>query len=50
MKALAGPLESPEEVDHFVKNFKGTQVELAKAIDTQLKFYKKVINDSKTII
>ena len=45
MKALAGPLESPEEVDHFVKNFKGTQVELAKAIDTQLKFYKKVIND-----
>ena len=45
MKALAGPLESPEEVDHFVKNFKGTQVELAKAIDTQLKFYKKVIDD-----
>ncbi|KAL5257548.1 hypothetical protein ACHWQZ_G012468 [Mnemiopsis leidyi] len=45
VKALGGPIESPEEVDQFVNNFKGSQGELAKAIDTQLKFYKKIIND-----
>ena len=45
VKGHGGPLESPDEVDQFVQNFKGTRKELAEAIDLQLKFRKVVIND-----
>ena len=45
IKAHGGPLESPEEVDMFVRDFQGTTDELRHAIDLELKYRKKVIND-----